>query len=290
MKLAFGARGSGYGFLLPSVGLVTAIALGPMLFTLWLSFRHQMPIFGISEFVGLHNFQYMARDLHFWNAVAVTAYFVAVSVAIEVLLGLAFALLLNRTFRGRGVVRALVLIPWAVPGVVVARFWEWILNPDYGVLNYLLGSRTNWLGDPVWAIQAVVVADVWKTTPFVVLLLLAGLQVISPELYRAARVDGANSWQQFRHITLPLLRPIILLVLLFRTMDAARIFDVVFVMTGGGPANRTETLVLYAYNALYRTLQFGYGSALSVATFGLILVLSLVYLQMLRRTWRAREE
>ncbi len=283
------AANTGYGFLLPAVGLVTAVALGPMLYTAGLSFRRQMPIFGISDFIGFGNFRYMVHDARFWSATAATAFFVVESVGLEIALGLAFALLLNREFRGRSVARALVLIPWAVPGVVVARFWQLILNTDTGVLNYLLGAHINWLGDPFWAMQAVVAADVWKTTPFVVLLLLAGLQVIPPELYRAARMDGANGWQRFRHVTLPLLKSVILLVLLFRTMDAVRIFDVIFVLTGGGPANQTETLVVYAYKSLYRMLQFGYGSALSVATFLLVLALSLVYLQLLRRTWRVRE-
>ena len=289
MKRPRGAARSGYGFLLPAVGLVTAVALGPMLYTAWLSLRRQMPIFGISDFIGTENFRYMVHDARFWNATAATAFFVVESVGLEIALGLAFALLLNREFRGRSVARALVLIPWAVPGVVVARFWQLILNTDTGVLNYLLGTHFNWLGDPFWAMQAVVAADVWKTTPFVVLLLLAGLQVIPPELYRAARMDGANTWQRFRHVTLPLLKSVILLVLLFRTMDAVRIFDVIFVLTGGGPANQTETLVVYAYKSLYRMLQFGYGSALSVATFLFVLALSLVYLQLLRRTWRVRE-
>jgi multiple sugar transport system permease protein len=261
-----------------------------MLFTLWLSLRREMPVFGISEFAGFENFQRMLQDAHFWTATFTTAVFVVESVCLELTLGLIFALLLQREFRGRALARALVLIPWAVPGVVVARFWEWILNADYGVLNYLLGVRINWLGNPFWALQAVVVADVWKSTPFVVLLLLAGLQVVPPQLYLAARIDGANGWQQFRHITLPLLKPVILLVLLFRTMDAARIFDVIFVLTGGGPANQTETLVIYAYKTLYRMLQFGFGSALSVATFLFVLALSLVYLRMLRHTWRLREE
>jgi trehalose/maltose transport system permease protein len=278
-----------YGFLVPAVALVVLIALGPMLFTVWLSLRRQMPVFGISGFVGLANFQRILQDAHFWTATFTTSVFVIESVFLELVLGLAFALLLHREFRGRALARALVLIPWAVPGVVVARFWEWILNADYGVLNYLLGVHINWLGNPFWALQAVVVADVWKSTPFVVLLLLAGLQVVPPELYRAARIDGASGWQQFRHVTLPLLKPVILLVLLFRTMDAARIFDVIFVLTGGGPANQTETLVIYAYKTLYRMLQFGFGSALSVATFLFVLALSLVYLRMLRRTWRLRE-
>ncbi len=277
-----------YALLGPVVLYVSAIALLPVAFTVWLSFRRQLPIFGISRFVALENYAFLLQDPRFWNALGNTAYFVGVSVTLELILGLGLALLLNRRFRGRGLARALVLVPWAVPTVVAARFWEWIFNADFGVLNYLLGTRINWLGDPSWALHAAIAADVWKMTPFAALLLLAGLQVIPEELYRAACIDGANRWQLFRHITLPLLRPVILLVLLFRTMDAARVFDLVFVLTGGGPANETETLVVYTYKLLYRTLQFGYGSALAVATFLFIFALSLVYVHQLRRAWALR--
>lgn len=277
-----------YALVSPAIAYAASLALLPILFTLWLSLRRQLPIFGISDFVGFGNYAFLIRDVRFWNALGNTAYFVGVSVTLELGLGLAFALLLNRRFRGRAVARALVLVPWAVPNVVAARFWEWIFNADFGVLNYLLGVKVNWLGDPIWALHAAILADVWKTTPFAVLLLLAGLQVIPDELYQAARIDGANAWQLFRHITLPLLKPVILLVLLFRTMDAARVFDLIFVLTGGGPANETETLVVYAYKLLYRTLQFGYGSALAVATFLFILALSLAYLSVLRRAWQRR--
>ncbi|MFQ5663926.1 MAG: carbohydrate ABC transporter permease [Terriglobia bacterium] len=279
---------SRYSLLAPAVLYAAALALVPVLFTVGLSFHRQLPIFNISRFVGLENYAFLLRDARFWNALGNTAYFVALSVTLELGLGLGFALLLNQKFRGRGLARALVLLPWAVPNVVGARFWEWIFNADYGVLNYLLGVKINWLGDPGWALHAAVLADVWKTTPFAVLLLLAGLQVIPAELYQAARIDGATPWQLFRHITLPLLKPVILLVLLFRSMDAARIFDLIFVLTGGGPANETETLAVYAYKLLYRTLQFGYGSALAVATFLFIFALSLAYLYHLRRAWQLR--
>ena len=279
-----------YGLLGPAVSFVASVALMPVVFTLWLSFRRQLPIFGISEFVGLQNYRLLLSDARFANAVANTAYFVGLSVSLELALGLGLALLLHQKFPGRGLVRALVLVPWAVPTVVAARFWEWIFNADYGVLNYLLGAKINWLGDPFWAIHAAILADVWKATPFAVLLLLAGLEVIPEEIYQAARVDGANAWQVFRHVTLPLLKPVILLVLLFRTMDAARVFDLIFVLTGGGPANQTETLVVYAYKLLYRTLQFGYGSAVAVATFLFIFALSLAYVHMLRRAWQVSGE
>jgi len=281
-------RLASYGLLGPAVVFVGGVALMPVLVTIWLSFRRQLPIFGISQFTGFENYRFLMTDARFWNALANTAYFVLLSVTLELALGLGIAVLLHQKFPGRGVARALVLVPWAVPTVVAARFWEWIYNADFGVLNYLLGAKINWLGDPHWALHAAIFADVWKTTPFVVLLLLAGLQVIPEDLYRAARIDGASSFQLFRHITLPLLRPVILLVLLFRTMDAGRVFDLIFVLTGGGPANQTETLVVYAYKLLYRTLQFGYGSAVVVATFLFIFALSVVYLRLLRRTWRVR--
>jgi multiple sugar transport system permease protein len=277
-----------YCFVLPVLLVLVGIGLLPILFTLVLSFRRQMPIFDISEFVGLAQYQFMLGDSRFWRAMLHTLYFVLLAVSIELLLGLGIALLLNQRFPGRGLARALVLVPWAVPSVVTARFWAWILNGDFGVFNYLFHTKVNWLGDPKWALNAAVLADVWKSTPFVVLLLLAGLQVIPEDLYRAARVDGANHWQTLRYVTLPLLMPVILLVLLFRTMDAARVFDLIFVLTGGGPANTSETLVVYAYKLLYRTLQFGYGSALAVATFVFILALSLIYLFLLRRAWQGR--
>lgn len=287
---AWRALWSRYGLVAPALAFAASIALAPILYTGWLSFQRRMPIFGIAEFIGLDNYSFLLRDARFWNSLAKTAYFVVVSVSLELLLGLGFALLLHRQFRGRGVARALVLVPWAVPNVVAARFWEWMFNADFGVLNYLLGVKINWLGDPFWALHAAILADLWKTTPFVVLLLLAGLQVIPEELYQAARVDGASTWQVFRHVTLPLLKPVLLLVGLFRTMDAARVFDLIFVLTGGGPANASETLVVYAYKVYYRTLQFGYGSALAVATFAFIFALSLFYLRGLRRAWQIRQE
>lgn len=290
MTAAVRERLSRYGLLGPAVVYVGGVALVPVLFTLWLSCRRQLPIFGISRFVGLGNYRYLLTDGRFWAALAHTMYFVVFSVALELALGIAIALLLNQKFPGRGVARAVVLIPWAVPSVVAARFWELIFNSDYGVLNYLLRAKINWLGDPHWAMIGAILADVWKTTPFVMLLVLAGLQVIPDDLYRAARIDGANAWQVFRHVTLPLLMPVILLVLLFRTMDAARMFDLIFVLTGGGPANQTETLMIYAYKLLYRTLQFGYGSAVAVATFLLIFTLSLGYMRTLRRVWQRRWE
>ncbi|HOD16811.1 MAG TPA: sugar ABC transporter permease, partial [Spirochaetota bacterium] len=202
------------------------------------------------------------------------------------LLGLGIAVLLNRSFRLKGASRAIVLIPWAIPTVVSARMWELMFNTDYGVVNYLLDVSINWLGSPSWAIHAAIFVDVWKTTPFVVILLTAGFQVIPRELYHAARIDGAGPWQVFRSVTLPLLLPVILVVLLFRTLDAFRVFDAVYVLTGGGPANSTETMSIYAYKVLFQTLQFGYGSALSLVVFFCTGCISIFYIRLMtgRRT------
>jgi multiple sugar transport system permease protein len=257
------------------------VTIYPVLYVIYLSLHRSLPIFGIWRFRGLGNYAFLAHDDRFWNAAGNTLYFTTVSVTIELVLGLCLAVLLNRAFRFRGIVLALVLLPWAVPTVVSARIWEWIYNTDLGVLNYLLSRQINWLGSPRWALNAAVFMDVWKTTPFVVILLLAGLRNIPRDLYAAARVDGAGSWSLFRHISLPQLRPLILIVLLFRTLDAFRVFDAVYVLTGGGPANTTETLSIYAYKVLFQTLQFGYGSTISFVVFLCMVGISLVYVKVL---------
>jgi multiple sugar transport system permease protein len=258
---------SGYRYVAPALGLLGGVALFPLLYVIYLSFFRRLLIFDISKFVGLENYRFLLQDDRFWNALQNTAYFTGLSVSAQILLGLGIALLLNRSFAGKDWVRALILIPWVIPTVVSARMWEWVYNPEFGILNFLIGAKINWLGTPRLALHAAIFADVWKTTPFVVILLLAGLQVIPRELYQAARVDGAGTWASFRRITLPLLMPVLLVALVFRTLDAWRVFDVIYVLTGGGPANTTETLSLYAYKMLFQTLQFGYGSALSVVTF-----------------------
>ena len=262
-------RDSGNKFIMPALALLFFVTVYPVLYVFYLSLRRELLIFHISRFVGLDNYLFLLRDDRFWNALKNTAYFTGVSVSAELVIGLAVAMLLNRPSRFKGPIRAVVLIPWAVPTVVSARMWEWIFNSDFGVLNYILGAKINWLGDPFWAIHAAILTDVWKTTPFVVILLTAGLQVIPGELYHAAKTDGAGSWA------------VILVVLIFRTLDAFRVFDVIYVLTGGGPANTTETLSIYAYKILFQTLQFGYGSTLSVMVFLLVGGISILYIKLL---------
>jgi multiple sugar transport system permease protein len=268
----------------PSILLLLLLAVYPTFEVLRLSLRRVMPIFGIDEYVGLANYRLLWEDARFWNALGNTVYFTAVAVSIELVLGLLLALGLQRRFPGRPLVRVAILIPWAIPTVVSAKLWGWLFNPDFGLINHLLGTtELDWMGSPTLAIHAAILVDVWKTTPFVALLLLAGLQVIPEQLYKAARVDGASSWRMFREITLPLLAPAIGVTLLFRTLDAFRVFDAVFVLTGGGPANTTETLSIYAYKVLFTTLQFGYGSTLAVVTFGCVVAISSLYMGLLMR-------
>jgi len=274
---------SGVPFVIPALALLALVTVYPVTYVVVLSLQRRMPIFDISRFVGLDNYLFLLQDDRFWNALGNTAYFTALSVTVELLLGLAVALLMERRFRLKGIARAVILVPWAIPTVVSARMWEWIFNTDFGILNYLTGLRINWLGSPFWAMHAAVLVDVWKTTPFVAILLMAGLQAIPRDLYQAARVDGAGAWSIFRHVTLPLLRPVILVVLLFRTLDAFRVFDAVYVLTGGGPANTTETLSIYAYRVLFQTLQFGYGSALAVTVFFFTGLISVGYIRLLTR-------
>ncbi len=276
-------RDSGNRFVAPALVLLLLVTVYPVFSVVYLSLQRKLLIFDISKFVGLDNYGFLLHDDRFWNALKNTSYFTAASVSLELLLGLSIAVLLHRSFRLKGPARALVLIPWAIPTVVSAKMWEWMYNTDFGILNYLIGSKVNWLGDPFWAINSAVFMDVWKTTPFVVILLTAGLQVIPRELYQAAKIDGAGSWEIFRRITLPLLKPVILIVLIFRTLDAFRVFDAVYVLTGGGPANTTETLSIYAYRVLFQTLQFGYGSTLSVVVFICIGCISIFYVQILSR-------
>lgn len=283
----------GYMLISPSVAILAGVALFPVVAVIALSLQKRLPIFGIATFVGLDNYRFLLMDPRFWRSLGNTVYFTAVSVSLELVMGLAIAVLMNRAFRGRGWIGAIILIPWAIPTVVSARMWEWMYNVEFGLLNYLLRATglttepVNWLGDPGWAIHGAILMDVWKTTPFVAILLMAGLQTIPKDLYQAARVDGAGGWLTFRYITLPLLKPMILVVLLFRTLDAFRIFDAVYVLTGGGPANTTETLSIYAYKVLFQTLQFGYGSTLAVATFVCVVLISLVYLKLLgKEYWR----
>jgi ABC-type sugar transport system permease subunit len=238
-------------------------------------------------FIGLDNYAEILTTGRFWTALAHMAGFTVVSVSLELALGMVVALGLDRSFRGRGLVRAATLIPWALPTVVAALLWRFLFEDRAGIVNALLMDAgaihqpVTWLAGRWTAWVPIVLAEVWKTTPFVALVLLAGLQSIDPTLYQAAQVDGATSWQRFRYLTLPLLRPAILVALIFRTLDALRVFDLIYALTGGGPGTSTEPVALYTFTALLQYLRFGYGAALGVIGFVLMTLLALLYLRFL---------
>jgi ABC-type sugar transport system permease subunit len=273
----------------PALAAIALVALFPLAWTVWESLHvHdlRMPWRG-QPFVGLGNYSEALADARFWEALGHTALFTVVSVSLEVGVGLALALALNRAYRGRGLVRAAVLVPWAIPTVVAALLWRFMFESEAGIVNAVL-LDVHLLDKPyVWFVHAwaawvpVVLGDVWKTTPFVALLLLAGLQNIDEGIYEAARIDGATAWGRFVHVTLPLLKPALLVALIFRTLDAFRVFDLIYVLTHGGPGTATEPIALYAFSALLETLRFGYGSALSVLIFLVTFGLALVYVRLL---------
>jgi multiple sugar transport system permease protein len=277
-------RLAGLAFVAPAALTVAGLALYPGLWVLWLSLQQRIPIFGIARFVGLEHYAFLGSDPRFWNAVRVTLVFTGASVALELVLGLVVALALQRQQVGRRLALSLLLLAWALPSVVTAKLFEWLYHPSAGLVNVLLGGRAfNWLGDPSLALPGLIVADVWRTMPFVALLCYARLLTIPPEVYEAARVDGAGRLATLTSVTLPLVRPILLVALLFRTLDALRAFDLMYVLTGGGPAGTTETLTVYAYRSLFQTLQLGFGAAIGVVIFAIVMAIAAGYLRALRR-------
>ena len=285
--LARERRRWGWAFLAPAL-LATALVAGwPLLRTAYLAFTDaQFGDPGSGLWVGLDNLLWILGDPDWWRAVWNTALFTVVSVSLELALGLAFALLLNGAIPGRQGLRAVALIPWAVPTVVSAQMWAWMFHDVYGVVNDLglklglLSAPVAWLADPGTSMAAVILTDVWKATPFVTLLLLAGLQGVPAELHAAARIDGAGALRRFLHITLPLLRPAIAVALIFRTIDALRVFDLIYVMTSNSQA--TATVSVYARQQLIDFQDVGTGSAASLLIFVLVGLVSVAYVALMR--------
>jgi ABC-type sugar transport system permease subunit len=268
----------------PSLIVILIVAAYPIIYAIWLSL-HQYSVIhpGLSRWVGVDNYRDALTSGSFWSSVRVTFIFTAISVTLELIIGMGMALLMHAAFRGRTILRAVVLVPWAILTVGTAMMWRSIVAPDVGFLNQLLqalhlpGAHTVWLAQNGYALAVMIFADVWKTAPFMALLLLAGLQVIPDDVHDAAKVDGATTWQRFWRVTLPLLKPAILVALIFRTLDALRIFDLPYVLTQG--ANGTTSLSLYAYQQLTQNRLIGPGSALAVLTFIIVMAVSMLYIR-----------
>jgi trehalose/maltose transport system permease protein len=274
--------------LAPALAVVAFVAIYPLGRTIYQSFTDQQFLAGIepTRFVGLDNYRDLIHDTVFRDAVVVTVKFTVVTVILEFVLGMIIALVVNSGFRGRGVMRAVMLVPWAIPTVISAQMWKWMYDDVFGVLNdgltrlHIIDEPVAWISEPSTALWAVAAVDIWKTTPFVALLLLAGLQVIPGELYEAADVDGVSKWHQFWRITMPLLKPAILVALIFRTLDALRVFDIFYVFFGSRVD--TQTMAVYNQNEIVSIGNVGYGSAISVAIFLIIGMFVVIYVTLMR--------
>ena len=275
--------------LVPSLAVVAFVAIYPLGKTVYQSFTDQEFLqLEPTRWVGLQNYRNLWHDSVFRGAVWKTVEFTLITVGFEFALGLAIALVVNSSFKGRGVMRAVMLVPWAIPTVVAAQMWKWMLDDTFGVVNdlgvrsHLIAHSHAWIAEPSTALASVCAVDIWKTTPFVALLLLAGLQVIPGDLYEAAEVDGASQLQQFWKITLPLLAPAILVTLIFRTLDALRVFDVFYVFFGNRPD--TQTMAIYNQDTIVGSGYVGYGAAISVAIFLIIALFVVIYVTFMRVT------
>jgi trehalose/maltose transport system permease protein len=281
-------RRFGYLLVAPVVIVLLAITAYPLGYNLWNSFHNvnlEVGIPPVGSFAGLANYRKIFTDHLFLPALAHTVGFTIVSVAVETAAGLGLALALNRNFRGRGLVRAAVFIPWAVPTVVSAELWKTMFDAQSGFVNYILAelhlplAHATWLAGTWTAWTTVLIADAWRNTPFMAIVLLAGLQVIPGDIYEAARIDGAGAWQTFRRLTLPLLAPALMVALIFRTLSSFLIFDVVYIMTGGAPGSSTNVLSYLDWQAFLVNNDFGYGGAVSVALVAFALVIAAVYVR-----------
>jgi ABC-type sugar transport system permease subunit len=268
----------GLSLVLPAILAVMVVVAVPFLYSLYLSLqRRDLARPQNDAFIGLENYTKLFSDRYFVNSLEVTLVFAFISVVIELVLGVAIALVLNEKFAGRGFLRGLIILPWALPSIVNAAMWQWIFNANYGALNALahqlglIEEYQVWLSDPDWAMALLILTNVWKETPFTAILVLAGLQGIPDQLYDAAKVDGASIWQRFTRVTLPLLRPVIMVCGLLQVIWSFQTFELVYVVTQGGPFGSTDVLPVRIYETTFRSLRFGYGASMAYLT-GLVLI------------------
>jgi trehalose/maltose transport system permease protein len=274
--------------LAPALLVVAFVAIYPLGRTIYQSFTDEQFLGGLqpTKFVGLDNYRELIHDVAFRDSIVVTVKFTAVTVFFEFVLGLIIALVVNSSFKGRGVMRAVMLVPWAIPTVISAQMWKWMYDDIFGPINdagvrtHILSHPVAWISQPNTALWAVSAVDIWKTTPFVALILLSGLQVIPHELYEAGDVDGVSKWHQFWRITLPLLQPAILVALIFRTLDALRVFDIFYVFFGARAD--TQTMAILDQNTIVSTGNVGYGAAMSVGIFLIISLFVVIYVTFMR--------
>ena len=278
--------------ILPALIVIFGVLVVPVVYALMTSFSSVNPSDHSLSFNGFANYLKIFSDKYYWNSMKLTLVFTIVTVFAEIVLGVATALVLNQPFKGRGFVRGVMILPWALPSVVNAVLWKWIFHANYGALNALLSQLglidkyRLWLGKPKSAFWCVVVANIWKETPYVVLLTIAALSNISSDYYEAARVDGSNAWKSFWSITLPLISPVVMILTITKTIWALQTFDLVHIMTGGGPASGTELMSVFIQKNTFKYLDFGYGAAMSFILMLVCLVLTVFYI----RSFSEKEE
>ncbi|MCG7507813.1 carbohydrate ABC transporter permease [Mesorhizobium retamae] len=277
--------------LTPMISIMVLVTAFPLLNTLWLAFT-DAGLTGqgyVWQWIGLENFAYILDDSDFRAAVGRTAYFTVISVSAEVVLGVLVALLLNQEFKGRTLVRALLILPWALPTIVNAVMWRLIYNPEYGSLNALLtqigllDAYRSWLGDPATAMNMVILADIWKNYPLIALIALAGLQTVPKDLYEAAIMDGANAWTRFWKITLPGIMGALSVAMVLRAIEAFKVFDIFYVMTRGGPADSTKTVSFFVYQESFTYLRAGSGAAYALTVTAMSALMIAIYVVLLVR-------
>lgn len=271
---------------LPALLAILGIVLIPMIQSLVQSFyQKDLPRPQFDAFIGFLNYVDLLKDARYLNSLFATFRFSFISVCLELILGVSIAMVLNKNFVGRGFVRGLMILPWAMPSIVNAAMWKWIYNADYGALNALLSQLgiiqhyQIWLSNPFWATALIILANIWKETPFTVIMVLAALQTVPEDLYEAARVDGSSPWQSFCNITIPLILPVLMIVSMLQFIWGFQTFELITIVTGGGPFSSTEMVTLRVYATTFRSLRFGYGSAMAYLTSLFILIPVIVYIR-----------
>ncbi len=280
----------GYIFLIPSVILIIGLIFYPVFNTLYLSlFKYRIQTLALGKkFIGFANFTRLFSDETFYNSLKFTLIFTFAAVIIETILGICFALIMKKKIPGQGIIRTSILIPWAIPTIISGLMWKFMYTDQIGIINFILQKlhliqgAIPWLLRGDMAIIATIIADVWKTTPYMSLLILSGLQTIPKHLYEAAEIDGASKWKTFIHITLPLIKPVLSVAILFRVLATFRIYDLIAVLTNGGPANSTQSLSMYTIKTYFSYGNLGYGATLAVVTFIISLVISLLFLDAIK--------
>jgi multiple sugar transport system permease protein len=279
---------AGWLLLAPSLLLIGGLILYPILYNLWLSLFDKHAFMPVQAFVGLRHYRYFATDPEFWSSFYYGVIYAAVTMVLQLVLGVAAALLLNEAFRGRNLLRGVVLFPYLIPTIVAVILWKWLLNDSFGLVNHLLlvvglvHAPVAWLGKD-YIMSSLIITSVWQFFPFVVVTYLARLQTIPPELYEAARVDGATAWRRFLHVTLPATRTVLFVIILLRSIWMFTKFDTVWLMAGDGAVSRyIRTLPVYAYARSFTYLQAGMGAALAVVMFGMLLAATAAYFRVFR--------